>query len=247
MSDRMDFTDEQISKDDTQSWASLVALNAVDAEDQPTIDACRAAYPDFDRWVAEFADDTADLGLTAQAPAPPELRSAVLNAVAGDSRAQPAQPAKSQPSGTQPGPPRRGFITFSAAAVVILTLVISFVPLPFGKDNATEPPVAQAVTEQAEVAGGTVKLNYVPGGGTGTLTLNSVPAPAPGTAYQMWVRKGEEPAQSVGVMETEDVTPEMQAEVPDLRGAKEFMISLEPAGGSETPSSTTLVDFNLEG
>lgn len=243
----MDFTDEQISKDDTQSWASLVALNAVDAEDQPTIDACRAAYPDFDRWVAEFADDTADLGLTAQAPAPPELRSAVLNAVAGDSRAQPAQPAKSQPSGTQPGPPRRGFITFSAAAVVILTLVISFVPLPFGKDNATEPPVAQAVTEQAEVAGGTVKLNYVPGGGTGTLTLNSVPAPAPGTAYQMWVRKGEEPAQSVGVMETEDVTPEMQAEVPDLRGAKEFMISLEPAGGSETPSSTTLVDFNLEG
>ncbi|AHI04299.1 hypothetical protein CFAL_07120 [Corynebacterium falsenii DSM 44353] len=243
----MDFTDEQISKDDAQSWASLVALNAVDAEDQPTIDACRAAYPDFDRWVAEFADDAADLGLTAQAPAPPELRSAVLNAVAGDSRAQPAQPAKSQPSGTQPGPPRRGFITFSAAAVVILTLVISFVPLPFGKDNATEPPVAQAVTEQAEVAGGTVKLNYVPGGGTGTLTLNSVPAPAPGTAYQMWVRKGEEPAQSVGVMETEDVTPEMQAEVPDLRGAKEFMISLEPAGGSETPSSTTLVDFNLEG
>ncbi|WP_462398646.1 anti-sigma factor [Corynebacterium falsenii] len=244
MSDRMDFTDEQISKDDAQSWASLVALNAVDAEDQPTIDACRAAYPDFDRWVAEFADDAADLGLTAQAPAPPELRSAVLNAVAGDSS---AQPAKSQPSGTQPGPPRRGFIIFSAAAVVILTLVISFVPLPFGKDNATEPPVAQAVTEQAEVAGGTVKLNYVPGGGTGTLTLNSVPAPAPGTAYQMWVRKGEEPAQSVGVMETEDVTPEMQAEVPDLRGAKEFMISLEPAGGSETPSSTTLVDFNLEG
>lgn len=230
----MDFTDEQISKDDAQSWASLVALNAVDAEDQPTIDACRAAYPDFNRWVCEFADDAADLGLTAQAPAPPELRSAVLDAVAGDSSAQ-------------PGPPRRGFIIFSAAAVVILTLVISFVPLPFGKDNATEPPVAQAVTEQAEVAGGMVKLNYVPGGGTGTLTLNSVPAPAPGTAYQMWVRKGEEPAQSVGVMETEDVTPEMQAEVPDLRGAKEFMISLEPAGGSETPSSTTLVDFNLEG
>lgn len=270
-------TNAELSSDEAQSWASLVALDAVDPEDQPTVDACRQAFPQFDRWVGEFADDAAELSLTVQAPAPPELRAAVLSAVANQGSGSGSVVGSDQvghagaaattgatgaatstdtgatgtPNSNRPGSPRRGFIIFSAAAVAVITLVISFVALPFGGDGTGGSPgeqqVAQAVTEKAEVAGGTVQLKYVPGSSTGTLTLNSVPAPAPGTAYQMWVRKDEQPAQSVGVMETEDVTPEMQAEVPDLEGAKEFMISLEPAGGSDTPSETTLVDFSLEG
>ncbi|MDO5731845.1 anti-sigma factor, partial [Corynebacterium sphenisci] len=99
------------------------------------------------------------------------------------------------------------------------------------------------IIAEAEVAGGTVRVEYAAGSDAAVVRLTDVPPPPAGSAYQMWVRDAAG-SHSRGVMEADEVTPEMTAEITGIAGARGLLISMEPAGGSQRPS-TPIVELPL--
>lgn len=95
----------------------------------------------------------------------------------------------------------------------------------------------------------------VKGGGTASLTLssskdaavvkmNGVPAPPAGKVYQMWLipKDGSAPV-SKGLMDAEALSK--PAVVTGIGSAASLGITVEPAGGSKTPTTPTVADAPL--
>ncbi len=95
----------------------------------------------------------------------------------------------------------------------------------------------------------------IPGGGTATLaisgskdaavvTMQAVPAPPTGQVYQMWLipKDGAAPV-SQGTMDAEALT--RSATIKGVDAAAAFAITVEPAGGSPTPTLPTVASLTL--
>lgn len=296
MTNPQHLTGDNSDKEDLHSWAALVALHAVDPEDQPHVDRLRATHPEFDAMVASFEEDAAHLGSIAAAPAPPSIKAAIFDALdsrdaevshdadednvrylrnrnagsSSQSASSPASTAKSDSSstsslhsdGASTGSPHSGgggrpwmWVAAAAAAIVVGVGLWQTIgtSLDSSRDgdtvaeqapNTEQPASGQPTVTTLEVAGGEVSLEHQPGSDNGTIRLTNIPAPEAGSAYQMWIVNPDDEV-SAGVMEPEDITPKMEAEVKGLSKAQTFMISVEPSGGSDEPSDQEVVSFNL--
>ncbi|RAV31921.1 hypothetical protein DLJ54_05890 [Corynebacterium heidelbergense] len=253
-----------VTADDLDQWAALVALGAVDAQDEPTIDRLRSQHPDFDRRVADYSEVAAALAASVEADAPTELRDSVLAAVRSRARgSNDVAPLLRRRSGSRSakpvtGPGRRRRVANSGvllAAAGVAAAVLGGGGLWaagfFGPDatdiratttqsSQPEEPAASETTLDVP-AGGQFSLAHAPGSDEATVRLINVPAPPEGHAYQMWMmREGQ--ASSAGVMEAGDVHPETRAVLAGMSGVTRFMVTVEPTGGSTTPTGQPVVD-----
>ncbi len=246
---------------DSDLWAALVAVDAVDPEDEHVVRELRERDPLFDDRVERYRRDAADLAASAAAEPPPELRGSVLDAVA--ERPPAAEPAAVTPIGSgRRGPAGAGAadrgriwswgLATAAAVVVAIGGGIAWLSMSDrGSDGADAGSVVagpsaapSTMVEKADVAGGEVTVERVEGHSDAVVRLTGVPAPEAGTAYQMWlVARGS--SRSVGVMGPEDVTDDMTVKIDGVDAADSLMISVEPTGGSTAPTRA-LVEIPLE-
>ena len=87
--------------------------------------------------------------------------------------------------------------------------------------------------------GGTATVSISPSKDALVVKMNDVPAPPPGKVYQMWLipKDGSAPV-SQGLMDAEALSK--PAVVKGIRTAASLGITVEPAGGSASPTMPTV-------
>lgn len=213
-------------------------------EEQPPADL-------FDRIVAQLP---AQGGPDANTPAPPAPGQSAAGQFA------PGQPVASQPASVQPGggdelararqrreERRRPGSTRRWLAGVAAAAAIALGGVGVGSYLADQNDPLNQVVRAGDLREASVD---VAGGGTATLLIsssedaavvkmNGVPAPPAGKVYQMWLipKDGSAPV-SQGLMDEEALS--RPAVVEGISSAAALGITVEPAGGSQSPTLPTV-------
>lgn len=160
--------------------------------------------------------------------------------------AEPALPAERQENAFKPrqkskfsfGQLLRPAVVGSLAAVLFIGVIVGYgLNGDSGGDN--DPVVAQRViTAQPNV--GNADATMVVSGHSGTLNIAHLPKLDDDEVYQAWVQRGQkiEPTDSLF---TPSKNGTATTSIPDLNGVDVVMVSVEPKGGSEQPTSAPLI------
>jgi anti-sigma-K factor RskA len=237
---------------DVHGLAGAYVLDAVDDLERVAFERHLAGCETCALEVAELRATVVRLADDAWSVPPPGLRDRVLGEVR---RTRQVAPGKGAPAARGAGRWRRG-TAFAAAAGLLVA----------GAGAAAYAVQEQRVREQRSVAEAAraeaawvedvltapdAVLRGAPGPGGGRITvvssasrdaavavLTGLPERGPGRAYQLWVIR-DTAATSAGVLDV-GVTDARRL-VTGVRGATQFGVTVEPAGGSATPT----VDENL--
>lgn len=236
---------------DTHIDAVGYALDAVDdlerARSERHLQDCESCR----REVSEVAELTVTLASDIPAvPPSPALRSALLEQIqhtpqASLSRAD--RPGRADSSARTTGGHRRAVLGLVAAAAVVVGGVGVIRAQPWA-DTSSGITNAQARIEHAPDAthktvpfqGGTVTVISSRSLNQAVATLHKVAATNGDTTYQGWFIKSDGPT-NAGVLKTGH-TNQLTANV---KGAKEFDITIEPSGGSQVPTKTPILALPL--
>ena len=150
--------------------------------------------------------------------------------------------------------PRNRRILYLAAAAIVAVAIGAVgwvVGANLSSDNKPQETTAQQVfdakdirTSSGSVATGRATVAYSESADAGVLVMNDVPPPKSGTVYQMWL-VGPEGATSAGTMTDKDVAPSTTAVIPHIGNAKSLAFTVEPPGGSTTPTSSFVAELPL--
>jgi len=220
---------------DHDRWRDEVAAYALDAlpdAERPGLeshlegcDECRA----YLRWLrpAEAAVATS----VEQLKPPRRLRRAVL------ANAQKADREAPLPAQSRAG--SRWFLARPALAAALAVTVAA--ALIGGYVLRGSGPSTETVSAQATAAAPSgLQAHLVREGDSGTLELTGLPLPKRGRVYEAWVRRGEEISPSTVFVP--DRTGAATVALPDqLDDADEVMVTREPAGGSEAPTTAPML------
>ncbi len=159
---------------------------------------------------------------------------------AGDELAQ-----RRRAKGLRASPAAR-WLTAAAAAVLVAVGGVTVA------QNLGSTSLEQEVLEASDVETGSY---VIPAGGTAGLavsqeedaavvTLKDVPAPPEGSVYQMWrlPADGSAPV-SVSTMTAEDVAGTAVTEIDDISAFRGIAITVEPDGGSATPTMPVVAEI----
>jgi anti-sigma-K factor RskA len=200
-------------------------------------DACRAEL----RWLAPAIDVLP--AAVEQIEPPPELRDRILGAIDGDRPRTATSPAYAERPSFWSRLAGRPALAGAAAAVALAIGLAGGYALGGDSDDpstvaATTVPI-QTVTPEVQAAG-----NVVNHDGNWTLDISHLPDLEAGRVYQVWMRKGEQLIPSVLFVTSRDGTAKIV--LPGETGtADEMLVTREPSGGSEAPTSEPLVSAKL--
>jgi anti-sigma-K factor RskA len=250
--------------------AELYALDAVTDDERSAIDRYIAAAPADERNSflerVRQARETLAVSFTAEAAPPADLFDRIvaqLPSLAQLPADRPAAPvgAALPPAGNpheeavdelsaarlkresrrRPGNPRRWLAAAAAAAVIALGGVAVGSYVADQNDPLNQVARAQDVREASVpvAAGGTATVLISPSKDALIVKMKDVPAPPAGKVYQMWLipKDGSAPV-SQGLMDKEALS--RPAVVKGIASAASLGITVEPAGGSATPTSPTV-------
>lgn len=231
----------EIPTSDPYDVASLSGLYALDALSDPVelerFEEAMAANPDLRREVAGFRATAALLGELSATEPPASLREVVLDEVAQTRQDRPIV----RLDHGRPSRPRRSIWLAVAAAVVVVATALGVV---IGRGTAPAPTTelaqvlsrsdARVVQLSGEVATG-ARLVWSPSAGRAVLVASGLEDLPEDRVYELW-RLAAGGAEPVGLFR-----PGAQGRVEaafdaDLRGADGLGVTVEPAGGSETPT-----------
>ncbi|WP_280406884.1 anti-sigma factor [Nocardia carnea] len=166
-----------------------------------------------------------------------------------------APPARPPPPARRPPPPRRRrrvarLLTAAAAAVVAAGLGIGILVQNLGDDPAG-PVSAQQIREQPDArtatiplgTGGTLTVDVSAGLGAATVAFDAVPAPPPGSDYQLWLIDATGVPRSAGVLT--ELPAANEPYITEFAGADQLAVTLEPDGGSSAPTGAPLAAVPL--
>lgn len=240
------------------------AVDAVDAVERARFQrhltecaACRAEVASLREAAATLAHDAAVAppaalrdrvlaGITTVRPLPPETP---VTPVAPETA---GAPAAGPTSGPDPAGRIRRWVPALAAAVVLAVVGVgAAVWQPWQTDQAPTLTAAERVLRADDAAGTTLTF---PGGAQATLVLSesehhavlvteAMPAAPAGKVYQLWFDVPGEGMVSAGVMPPKaDQTVLLDGETDTATGAG---ITVEPAGGSPTPTGDPIALFDF--
>jgi anti-sigma-K factor RskA len=139
--------------------------------------------------------------------------------------------------------PRSGFPRLSSwpvlgslagAAAVAVIAVIAVIALSSGGGTSTKVIRAQVTVPKASVS---VRVS----GGHAELNVVDMPQTAPNHVYEVWVKRTGDP-QPTDALFTVSTAGRATVGVPgDIKGIKEILVTSEPTGGSEVPSSNPVI------
>jgi anti-sigma factor RsiW len=132
--------------------------------------------------------------------------------------------------------------TLGALAVVLFVGVITGYVVNRGDESQT---VSQQVLP-ATATVGKADATLVTSGNSGTLKVTDLEDLEDGEVYQAWVQKGSsvEPTDSLFTPRRDGTAT---TSVPDLNGVDLVMVSAEPRGGSQQPTSAPIITIEIPG
>lgn len=176
------------------------------------------------------------------------LKRRIMDAVEQDIGAQAAPAASPRP----PVKRRRwfalpeispGFAVAGAMALVVAVLVAGVAGYALnGDDGSAGGPAAESVIAAKTTDGSNAVL--VRSGNSGTLRISNLDTPGDGSVYQAWIeREGViRPTDSLFLPRRDGTAT---ASVPDLEDATTVYVSVEPDGGSSSPTTTPVIAVAL--
>ena len=126
-------------------------------------------------------------------------------------------------------------LAYVAAGVLVVGGAVGYVA---GQSGGVDETTVTARATTSAPAG--AEATVVRGGDAGTLRTTGLPQPAAGGVYQVWIRDGDviEPSTTFVV----DRTGAGVAAIPaGLESGDEVMVTREPRGGSDAPTTAPLL------
>jgi len=221
-----------MSTDSHERWRENVAAYAIgalepqeSAELERHLAGCEECRRDL-RWLAPAVTSLGES--VARLEPPPSLRSALMETVEEEAaRPQPAARAERRRFGSLWLRPAIGL------AAVALIVAVGLIAYDAGGGGTS------TVTTHS-VPGGTVQATLERSGDSGTLQLTGLRQLPAKRIYQAWVQRGEtmEPSSLFAPRRNGSASA---ATPHQLDGAQQVLVTVEPRGGSDQPTSTPLV------
>jgi Anti-sigma-K factor rskA len=175
-----------------------------------------------------------------QLAAPEHIKRLVMTTVRGE-----ATNPKSRPAPRGPGR-LRGWLSYRqppsrrpALALAATLLVAAGVGIGTQLSSSTGG-ATQVVSAEVTIPGARAMLHQ--SAGHDWLTVAGMPQPSAGHVYEVWVKHPGGPAQPTSSLFVPTTSGVATAAVPsDLGRASEVMVTQEPAGGSQAPTSTAVI------
>jgi anti-sigma-K factor RskA len=191
------------------------------------------------RWF-EPAIQTLPESVERQVP-PPRLREALMAEVRAD-----AQQEGGRERGLLPGWLRGGFgsrgLRLATGFAVIALAIAAVAGFEIGKSGSGSESNGGGVTLSSHEHGFTAKM--VSEGEGGTLHLADVHQLPPGKVLEAWVRR-EGTVESVPALMVPDREGQAETTIADMSGVDTVMVTEEPQGGSEEPTSPAIVTMSV--
>lgn len=163
---------------------------------------------------------------------PPQLREALMAEVREDAAAA-ERPA--------PAAPRRRWLLKPAVGFAVLALLVAgVVGYEVGRDGGDEGGGASTIVRQID--GMTVTM--IQEGNGGRLELAGVPQPPEDKVFEAWVERDGE-VEAVPALIVPDRHGHAETTIADMGGVETVMITVEPRGGSETPTGETVMAMKV--
>jgi len=234
---------------DIHALSGAYAVDALDDLERAGFERHLAGCVDCRAEVASLREATALLAEDAATDPPAELRDRVLAGIKNVRPLPPETPAEPPPAARRHR--LRSALVAAAAAVVLIGAGTVVWQEPW-QDETTQGPTAADQVLTAPDARST-SLDF-PGGATATVThsdsmgkavlvTEKMPPPPEGMVYQLWLDQPVSGMVSAGVMPVkEDQTVMLEG---DAATAEAAGITIEPAGGSEHPTSEPIALFDF--
>lgn len=226
---------------DDPRWEDEIAAYALDAlagDERASVEAHLAGCDRCRRQLQWFEPAVRALPeAVPQVDPPRRLRRRLMREVRADAAAS-AAASENRRSRLRWLPPWLSPVAATAVlAAVVVGGVIGFTLAERGPGAVT---VAGAPTSPRAPG---AEAELVQRGSEGTLRVADLPSLRGGDVYQAWVRRGDEiePSTVFAV----DSAGEGSAGISGLQGADEVMVTREPRGGSEVPSTEPLLSVDL--
>jgi anti-sigma-K factor RskA len=236
--------DEERIRDDAAAWV----LGALTDEEARDFERLMESNPVAREEVEELRRATDVLPFAAEPVAPPpELRSRIMAAVESEAQLLRAADASAdRPPQRRPSRSWLGFlrpIPLAAAACALLLAGLGAGLLIAGGGGEPTRTVAAQVSGQG-TAGASARL--VVDDGRGELVVDGLRSPGAGKVYQVWLLpEGETEPVPAGSLFDVDSSGRGTAAVADLDDVQAVMVSSEPRGGSDQPTSDPIVVAQL--
>lgn len=238
---------------DLHILAAAYALNSLDAHESAQFERHLVACDACSDEVREMRETTAVLAASVAAEAPPNLRSRVL----AQARETDQGPAESESLAPRDDTvvdlaerrSRRslvnGWLAGVAAAAVLVAGGLGISTYQANQRANDTQVAAEQVAALLADPNATVERTAVSGGGTGTLVVapdreqaafltSSLPAAGGDQTYQLWAIDAAG-ATSVGLLQPDSGRATQLVDLPP--GTSTFGMTVEPAGGSEAPTT----------
>lgn len=237
---------------DLHTLSGAFALNALSAEEAEQFRRHLEACPACSQEVRELQQAAADMGAVETFTPPAYLRERVLAAADRTPQVPPRSAAATDAPGGKVVELRRRpwttrLLVAAAAAVLVGAAAVGITQMQGGEERGTM--LAQAVVQvfEAEDAntatmetanGGVISVATSPGRGEMAVDTDELPPLDDDHVYQLWaIQAGV--TSSVLVLE-----PERGAAMPMPAPDIEVAITVEPAGGSEQPTTEPIMQVN---
>ena len=239
----MDEREHRQLRDDISAWV-IGALEPAEAaaleEHMRTCESCARQA----RWLQPATG--ALLESVEPVEPPPELRERVMSEVRADAARR--QPAESRSRG--------GFLDFlrrpaAAMAVVAIIVAVPAIFLTGLGDFLTANGDGDAESEAPSLAscnspGGLICATLEREGDTGTLQVSGLRQLENDRVYQAWVQHGDVMKDSSLFAARADGTATAAIPREDLHGGDAVLVTIEPRGGSEEPTTDALVSVDID-
>jgi anti-sigma-K factor RskA len=234
---------------DVHALTGAYVLDAVSVDERQVFeqhlddcDACR-------QEVAELRETAARLGVAAAAAPPPRLKASVLTQIRNTRQLPPEAPVIPL---RRPGSPWA--LRLSAAAAAVLLVVSGVLGVLLAQAKSSDDTDQQAAAIAQIVRSGDAKVVNQGDASTGRMTAlmsvsanravllsDDMPAAPNGKTYQAWTIGPR--IKSVGLIQP--AGGKVALEVDNLAGARQMGVTVEPAGGSEQPTSKPFLAFDV--
>ncbi|WP_029136940.1 anti-sigma factor [Nakamurella lactea] len=238
---------------DTGARALDALLPAEAAAFDRHLDTCPSCATEY----GEFTETVALLGSAVAVEPPPSLHVSLMRLIAITPQAPPPaaepDPASSEPPGRAERVDRPRWYrrppTLLAAVIIAVALIAGGVVV--ASQGTSGPPTAEVCVQRAADArviapdvgaGGSVR--YAPSCHAAVVTTPKMPKLAAGNDYQLWVMAGDD-AVSAGLVSA-SATPSSVV-VPVAAADTAVGVSVEPSGGSRTPTTDPIWVVPLTG
>ncbi|WP_461164905.1 anti-sigma factor [Arthrobacter sp. R4-81] len=236
--------------------AELYALDALSADERAAVERHVAAATPEERKAfndrVRQARETLAVSFTAEEEPSSDLFGRIMAQLPSQQEAAPAVPdslaaaRQRREERRRSGPMRNWIIGVAAAAALALGGVGIGAYNAYQNDPLNQVLQAQDLRKASVgvTGGGTANLAISPSKNALVVTMDGVPAPPEGKVYQMWLipKDGSAPV-SKGLMDAEALSK--PAVVDGIQAAASLGITVEPLGGSGSPSTPPVAAATL--